>query len=162
MTLSYKEVADILKIIDASDCEEVILELEGVKLVVRRGAGSTSTSETRIPVSSTKPPSNNAPQTNAKTRQTAQPASPAAPENPDEIVVRAPMVGTLYRRPAPDEAPFVEVGSQVKAGDPICLIEVMKLFTTVEASIDGTIASIAVKDAALVEFNQPLLTIKPA
>ena len=72
------------------------------------------------------------------------------------------MVGTLYRRPAPDEAPFVEVGSQVKAGDPICLIEVMKLFTTVEASIDGTIASIAVKDAALVEFNQPLLTIKPA
>jgi len=73
--------------------------------------------------------------------------------------VRAPMVGTFYRRPAPDEPPFVEEGATVRKGDTLCMIEVMKLYTTVEAPIDGTVISVVPEDRKLVEFNQLLFRI---
>ena len=72
------------------------------------------------------------------------------------------MVGTFYRRPSPDEAPFVDVGSQISPGDPLCMIEVMKLYTTITASVGGVVDAILVDDAALVEFDQPLFVIRPA
>ncbi len=70
------------------------------------------------------------------------------------------MVGTFYRCPAPGEAPFVDVGAAVKKGDPLCLIEVMKLYTTIEASADGVIAAVHAEDNTLVEFDQILFAIK--
>ncbi|MCB2101088.1 MAG: acetyl-CoA carboxylase, biotin carboxyl carrier protein, partial [Rhodobacterales bacterium] len=90
--------------------------------------------------------------------------SPGAPgEAPaaDGKTVSAPMVGTFYRRSKPEEPPFVEEGTVVKAGDPLCLIEVMKLYTTIEAPADGRVVSIAAEDAALVEFDQPLIVLEP-
>ncbi|MCP5367050.1 MAG: hypothetical protein H6906_06000 [Hyphomicrobiales bacterium] len=72
------------------------------------------------------------------------------------------MVGTFYRRPSPDEPPYVEEGSVVKAGDPLCLIEVMKLYTTIEAPAAGRVVSVAAADGALVEFDQPLIVLEPA
>ena len=162
MSLSYKEVAEILKIIDASECEEVILELEGARLVVRRGANGTGLPA--APVQSAGP----APAQPAQAAQTpaAAPAKAAQPAVAADIaggtVIRAPMVGTFYRRPAPDQPAFVEVGTKVKAGDALCLIEVMKLYTTIETTTAGTVRQIAVEDGQLVEFNQPLFTIQPA
>ncbi len=162
MSLSYKEVAEILKIIDASECEEVILELEGARLVVRRGANGTGLPA--APVQSAGP----APARPAQAAQTpaAAPAKAAQPAVAADIaggtVIRAPMVGTFYRRPAPDQPAFVEVGTKVKAGDALCLIEVMKLYTTIETTTAGTVRQIAVEDGQLVEFNQPLFTIQPA
>ena len=70
------------------------------------------------------------------------------------------MVGTFYRCPAPGEAPFVDVGAAVKKGDPLCLIEVMKLYTTIEASADGVIAAVHAEDNTLVEFDKILFAIK--
>ncbi|MEK9754991.1 MAG: acetyl-CoA carboxylase biotin carboxyl carrier protein, partial [Rhodospirillaceae bacterium] len=99
----------------------------------------------------------------AATTAAAKPAAPAAAaEAAGGTVVRAPMVGTFYRRPAPDQPPFVKVGSKVKAGDALCLIEVMKLYTTIETTTAGVIEQIAAEDGQLVEFNQPLFTINPA
>ena len=77
----------------------------------------------------------------------------------NSLTVRSPMVGTFYRCPSPDEAPFVEVGTKVVAGDPLCLIEVMKLFTTIESAVDGQLKVILVDDVTLVEFDQPLFVI---
>ena len=77
------------------------------------------------------------------------------------IAVRAPMVGTFYRRPAPDEPPFVEAGQRVTEGQPLCLIEVMKLYSTIAAPADGVIDAIAADDASAVEFDQLLFVIKP-
>jgi biotin carboxyl carrier protein len=71
------------------------------------------------------------------------------------------MVGSFCRRPSPDAPPFVEVGTRVKAGDPLCLIEVMKLYTTISAPIDGVIEAIAAEDASPVEFDQLLFAIAP-
>ena len=161
MALSYKDVAEILKIIDASSCDEVILELEGIKLTVRRGA-SGSEGGAALPVSAPAPAALT-PQTSpapVTPEQVGVPTAIAAVESGD-VIIRAPMVGTFYRAPSPGKPPFVEVGSSISAGDPVCLIEVMKLYTTIESTHTGTIRAVNVNDGDLVEFDQPLFIIDP-
>ena len=72
------------------------------------------------------------------------------------------MVGTFYRAPSPNAAPFVEVGSAVRKGDPLCLIEVMKLFTTIAAEHEGRIVQIGAENTELVEYGRMLFVIEPA
>ncbi len=74
--------------------------------------------------------------------------------------VKSPMVGTVYLRPAPDTPPFVAIGSQVKSGDKILLIEAMKTFNDIVAPRAGTVTAILVEDAQPVEFDQPLVVIE--
>ena len=69
------------------------------------------------------------------------------------------MVGTFYRAPAPDEAPFVSVGDKVRAGQTLCIIEAMKVMNEIEAEVNGTVVEILVENATPVEFNQPLFYI---
>lgn len=75
--------------------------------------------------------------------------------------VRAPCLGTFYSSPKPGSPPFVTVGQKVTADTEVCIVEVMKLFTTVRAGVTGTVREILVKDSELVEFDQPLLLIEP-
>lgn len=177
MALSFKEVAEILKLIDGSDCDEVVLELEGTKLVVRRRgnerdasvrdlaelplpASGPSAKEDNGPVAKEAPANENVPDLQLVTPSEAD-AEPEPAAEEGLVALRAPMVGTFYRRPAPDDPAFVEVGTPVKAGDPLCLIEVMKLYTTIEAPEDGVVERIAVEDGTLVEFNALLFLIRP-
>lgn len=90
----------------------------------------------------------------------AKVAHAAVPEG--AVIVRAPNLGTFYRSPKPGAAPYVEVGSKVAAGDEVCLIEVMKLFTAVRCEIAGTIHSVLVEDGAMVEADQPLFAVVEA
>jgi acetyl-CoA carboxylase biotin carboxyl carrier protein len=147
MTLSYDEISEILKLIDESSCDEFVLETGDIKLVVRRRGASGTNSTTIAP-------------------------SPAAPIEPAPRpiatrseaaanVVPAPMVGTFYRSPSPGAPPFVDVGSKVTKGDPICIIEVMKLFTTIHAEWSGTVTEIGAENASLVEYGQMLFVIVP-
>lgn len=164
MSLSYREVAEILKIIDASDCDEVVLELEGMRLVVRRGSlnGAAphvlpATGTSPVPMAPAATPALAAPQAaSAPVTQIAQNAASSG-----GLEIRAPMVGTFYRRPSPQDPPFIEVGAKVAKGQPLCLIEVMKLFTTIEAQQAGVVEMIGVEDGALVEFDQLLFRIRP-
>src|SRR5688572_24645246 len=75
-------------------------------------------------------------------------------------VVRSPMVGTFYRASAPGAKPLVEVGQPVKEGDPICIIEAMKIMNEIDADKDGTVTKILVENGQAVEFDQPLLVIE--
>lgn len=163
MTLSYKEVAEILTIIDSSECEELVLEMENLRLVVRRGGvhareGGADRQAKAIPAVQ-EAQSSEAPATPPAPRPDAQPARDALQGDVTEI--RAPMVGTFYRRPSPNEPPYVEEGATVKAGETLGLIEVMKLYTAIEATSAGTVNSILAEDSTLVEFNQLLFTIQP-
>lgn len=76
------------------------------------------------------------------------------------ITIKSPMVGTFYRASSPDQPPFVQVGSKVKKGDIICIIEAMKLMNEVEAEQDGEIIEILVENEEMVEFDQPIFRIK--
>ena len=88
------------------------------------------------------------------------PASPAAAEPaPEGHIVKSPMVGTFYRAPSPDAKPFVDVGSAVKAGETICVLEAMKLMNEIEADASGTIKAILVENGQPVEYGQALFII---
>ena len=90
-------------------------------------------------------------------------AAPSATQiSPDWSVVEAPNLGTFYRSPKPGSPPFVEVGQAVTIGTELCLIEVMKLFTSVRAEVAGTIRHVAATDGELVDGGQPLIYIEPA
>jgi len=157
MGLSYDEITEILKIIDSSSCDEVVIETGDIKLVVRRrGVGSA--------------PLAVLPDSSAGAEQIADAAAEAPRLQPSSapavaeghIALRAPMVGTFYCAPAPDAPPFVEIGSDVEKGDPVCIIEVMKLFTTVYAECSGRVVEIGAENATLVEYGQVLFVIDPS
>jgi len=87
----------------------------------------------------------------------AAPAAPAA--GPEGHVVKSPMVGTFYRAPSPDAKPFVDVGSTVKEGETICVLEAMKLMNEIEADASGVIKAILVENGQPVEYGQALFII---
>lgn len=156
MNLRYEEIAELMKIIDSSSCDELIVETGDMKLVVRRnGAAGTSPVIERSSVSSAVPA--------AAAPKPAASAQPARAEvSSGKFEVTAPMVGTFYRAPSPDAPVFVEVGSVVRKGQPLCLIEVMKLFTTINSEFDGRVAQIGAENGELVEYERTLFVIEPA
>lgn len=92
-----------------------------------------------------------------------QPQSAAAPATPTSAAgtpIKSPMVGTFYRAASPTAKAFVEVGSTVKAGDTLCVIEAMKMFNQIEAETSGTITAILVENGQPVEYDQPLFIIE--
>ncbi len=89
------------------------------------------------------------------------PATPApAKEDANLVDIKSPIVGTFYRAPSPDAPSYVEVGSSVKKGQPLCILEAMKLMNTLEAECDGIIEEILVQNGDLVEFDQPIFKIR--
>ena len=89
----------------------------------------------------------------------AAPAAAAA-ELPEAKVIKSPMVGTFYRSASPGAKAFVDVGSTVKAGEPVCIIEAMKIMNEIEADLGGTIARILCENGQAVEFGQPLFVLE--
>jgi acetyl-CoA carboxylase biotin carboxyl carrier protein len=155
VSLRYDEIAEILKIIDSSSCDEVIVETGDVKLIVRRnGAAGAAAAASANPVSAA-PAVIVASQVSETATQIPRVEAAAG-----QIAITAPMVGTFYRAPSPDAPPFVEVGSTVERGQPICLIEVMKLFTTINAEAAGRIVEIGAENGELVEYGRTLFVIE--
>lgn len=92
----------------------------------------------------------------------AAPAAAAEPQEDYGHKVLSPMVGTVYLAPSSGAMPFVQVGSNVKAGDPLCLIEAMKMFNKIEADINGVVSARLVENEQPVEYGQPLFIIEPS
>jgi acetyl-CoA carboxylase biotin carboxyl carrier protein len=92
----------------------------------------------------------------------AAPAAPAAEDDSKYITVKSPIIGTFYRKPAPDKPLFVEVGQSIAEGDVLCIIEAMKLFNEIESEVSGKIVKILVDDSTPVEFDQPLFLVDPS
>lgn len=158
-SLTYRDVAEILAVIEASNCSELVFEFGDSKLVIRRhGSGGVPASDSASVVSGPAAP---APPSHAA-GSPMQPLAVRDSELPDgAVAVRAPMVGTFYCRPSPSEPPFVEEGAKVAEGDSIGLIEVMKLYTTIAAPVTGTIMQVVAQDATLVEHEALLFVIQP-
>lgn len=92
---------------------------------------------------------------------TAPSIAPATePEAVQGYILRAPMVGTFYRSASPGSKPFVEIGQQVNVGDPVCIIEAMKMFNQIDADRAGTVTRILIENGQPVEYDQPLLVIE--
>ena len=100
----------------------------------------------------------------------AAPSAPVAPEvaaaseddNGNYIEVKSPMIGTLYRSPSPEQDAFVKVGSEIKPGDVLCIVEAMKLFNEIESEVSGKIVKVLVEDQSPIEYDQPLFLVDPS
>lgn len=168
MTLTYAEIAEIIKLIDASSCEEITLDLDEIKLSMRRhraGAPAqismapASSRQTSVPdTSQNDDTAPDAAQTMAPTN--AENASVESPSADGILEIRSPMVGTYYQAPSPTSPPFVEIGSVVSADDPLCLIEVMKLYTTISTKAPGRVIEICTENGAMVGANEILFRIE--
>jgi acetyl-CoA carboxylase biotin carboxyl carrier protein len=90
-------------------------------------------------------------------------ATPAVVPVADNLItIKSPMIGTFYRRAAPDKPLMAEEGTEVTPGKVVCIIEAMKLFNEIESEIKGTIVKVLVEDASPVEYDQPLFLVQPA
>lgn len=169
MDISHHDVHQILKIIDETEhLDDVELVIDGLRLHVRRSARSGT-----APAISDREERGQAPIGSAKRAErvpgvqglaeTARPQELSSETKVPQgmIGIRAPMLGSFYRSPGPGEKPFVEVGRKVKADDTVCLIEVMKLFNSIKAGVDGEVMQIIADDSELVEYDQVLMLIKP-
>jgi acetyl-CoA carboxylase biotin carboxyl carrier protein len=107
----------------------------------------------------TQTPSSGARPGTASAAGTPGAAAPAADIQQEGHIVKSPMVGTFYRAPSPEAKPFVEVGQVVKAGEPICIIEAMKLMNEIESDAAGTVKAVLVENGQPVEYGQPLFII---
>lgn len=159
--MDLKEIQNLIKFVAKSGASEVKLEMDDVKITIRTGSDSETTIVQQMPVAAQ-------PVVQAPAPVAAAPAeTPAAPQKPAEddskyITVKSPIIGTFYRKPSPDKPVFVEVGSEVKEGDVLCVIEAMKLFNEIESEVTGKIVKVLVDDSSPVEFDQPLFLVDPS
>ncbi|MGE0501676.1 MAG: acetyl-CoA carboxylase biotin carboxyl carrier protein [Rhizobiaceae bacterium] len=156
--LTKQEVEAIIEIITAAtDVTDFSLKYGMTEIRISRGQAGSAPAVPSADVVAPKPVALAAP-----TVPVAVPAaSPAAASfAADEYVVRAPMVGTFYRSPAPLEPPFVEVGQKIVPNKVLCIIEVMKLMNSIQSERGGSVSRILVEDGQPVEFNQPLIVLK--
>ena len=163
MSLTYDEIAEIIKLIDSSSCDELVVETGDIKLVVRRNGASAGAAAEYVERGSA--PVTVSPAAPRKARAAAPKVAAADAADATaagQIEVAAPMVGTFYRAPNPEARAFVDVGDVVGVGDPLCLIEVMKLFTTINAEVAGRIVQIGAENGELVEYGRTLFVIEPS
>lgn len=164
MSLTHKELVEILSHLEESTCEEFSLQMDGIDLLLRRkveGSGVILPAASSRPRQQPRSSDESAMPTRDQPAE-PQPASPttqAPSDGTGHFDLVAPMNGVFYRRPSPDEPNFVEVGDEVKEGDPLCVIEVMKLFSTLYASCSGCVVAINVEDGTDIEKGQVLITI---
>jgi acetyl-CoA carboxylase biotin carboxyl carrier protein len=158
MDLSHDDVTKILEIIDGAEhLDEVELVFGGFHLHVQRDNGQRGNGAA-VPRALASAPMRPASAPAAGVAPAAAPRT-EAPLGAGEIAVKAPMLGTFYRAPSPGAPAFVEVGQRVRADDTVCLIEVMKLFNSIRAGVDGVVTRVLADDAKLVEYDQALIVV---
>lgn len=160
--MDIKEIQSLIKFVAKSGAREVKIETDDLKITIKTGSSQPDHEPTYI---------QQVPMGQPQMTQAATPEVPGSSEvskvgqTDDEakyITIKSPIIGTFYRKPSPDKDFFVEVGSSIKKGDVLCVIEAMKLFNDIESEVSGKIVKILVEDSSPVEFDQPLFLVDPS
>lgn len=167
--MDFNELRELLTVINQTDIAEFTLKSGDFELVLRKGHSANGDAAPPVETSPTAgvaapvvaPPA--LPSATAPAVVTAPTIPATPPRMADRLVdIISPMVGTFYRSPAPDEAPFVETGERVRLGQTVCIIEAMKLMNEIEAEVAGEIIEILVSNGQPVEYGQVLMRVNPA
>jgi len=150
--VDLKDIKAIIDLMKKNSVSEFELEKQDFKIRLKRGGNGAvaSTSYEETAVLNYIQPAGGA----------ALPLPPATPVIA-ELEIKSPMIGTFYRSPSPEAAPYIEVGAEVNPETVVCIIEAMKLFNEIESEIKGKIVKILVEDASPVEYDQPLFLVEP-
>ncbi|MEB3333583.1 MAG: acetyl-CoA carboxylase biotin carboxyl carrier protein [Cyanobacteriota bacterium] len=157
MQLDHQQLRDLLDLLSKSDIQEFRLEAEDFRLEVRRNLPPVLAGGPSLPAPA---PAAAAPTPSAPTPAPPPPATAAS--RGDLQAITAPMVGTFYRSPAPGEPPFVDLGTRIRAGQTVCILEAMKLMNELESDVGGEVVEILVENGTPVEFGQVLMRIRPS
>jgi acetyl-CoA carboxylase biotin carboxyl carrier protein len=160
--MDLKEIQNLIKFVSNSGVAEVKLETGDVKITIRTTLEGNSPDITYVQQAPMQQAIQAAAPAAAVSTPAAAPVVEAAEDNSKYITIKSPMIGTLYRKPAPDKPMFVEVGSTISKGDVVCVVEAMKLFNEIESEISGKIVKVLVDDSSPVEFDQPLFLVDPS
>ena len=169
--MKLTEIQDLIKFVARAGVTEVEIEQKEFKITIKsempRGRGKKDEPMVQaiqvpagMPQAMMQAPMVAAPA--AAPSATPDASDSDAEETNDYIEVKSPMIGTFYRRPAPDKDLFCEVGDVVKQGDTVCVIEAMKLFNEIESEVSGKIVKVLVEDNSPVEYDQPLFLVDPS
>jgi acetyl-CoA carboxylase biotin carboxyl carrier protein len=160
--MDIKQVQELIKLVSKSSLSELTIEEGDFKITLKQKDDVVAPTYVTAPVMA-------AP---AVAPVAAAPVSSAAPATPvpaaggedtsKYITIKSPMIGTFYRRPAPDKPLYVEVGDDVQPGKVVCIIEAMKLFNEIESEVKGRIVKVLVEDQTPVEYDQPLYLVDPS
>lgn len=146
--LTYEDVLRIVELVKSTQFSEFRLKVGEIEVHLRRSNGAAAAGN-EVPASTEPPAPDSTPDGKAH----------SFPEG--SVLVRAPMVGTFYRSPAPDAPPFVEIGQHVEPDTTVCIIEVMKLMNSIAADARGVVTGVLVENGKHVEYGQVLMVIRP-
>jgi acetyl-CoA carboxylase biotin carboxyl carrier protein len=152
MSLTAKDVAEILRLLEESSFDTLSLEINGMKLSFERGSPLPTQPVRESAASSSLPPPAIPPH---RTKIARPPSEPGLSDVP------SPLLGVFYRAPKPGEPPFVQPGSRVEPDTVVGIIEVMKLMNSVRAGLKGEVVEILAENGALVEYGEILLRVRP-
>ena len=159
-------IQGLIQAIDQSGIDSLEITRAGTRIRVSKtpppAAASAGAMPTQVYTVPQHAPAMAASAAGAAPAQASGGESVAPAKDANAVEITSPMVGTFYRAPSPEAPPYVEVGSQVRKGQTLCILEAMKLMNELEAEIDGTIRAILVENTDPVEFGQPLFLIEPA
>lgn len=153
--MDLKQIHDLIKVVNKSNIGEISIEDKDGKVTIKQ-------KEDKITVSSAPAQMYTAAPASAPLAAPVATATPAVAVADNLITIKSPMIGTFYRRAAPDKPLMAEEGTEVMPGKVVCIIEAMKLFNEIESEIKGTIVKVLVEDASPVEYDQPLFLVQPA
>jgi len=167
--MDFKQIQELIKMINKSNIGELSIEQKDFKVTIKQKEENV-TQVVSAPAH-LQPVAYAAPQ--AAVASSPAPAAtssaPAAeklkaPDTPasNHVTIKSPMIGTFYRKSAPDKPNFVEPGDDIVPGKVVCIIEAMKLFNEIESEISGKLVKVLVEDASPVEYDQPLFLVEPA
>jgi acetyl-CoA carboxylase biotin carboxyl carrier protein len=163
MDLDLEELAAVIELLDKADFSDFRYEKGDLRIAVRRGGPPLDAPAGPQPGTGQAVPQPAA--QSATPQPAARPApAPALPvDGPDDgtVLIRSGMLGVFYRSPKPGDPPFVEVGDKVAADSVVAIVEVMKLMNSVSAGIAGEITAVHAQNGDLVEFDQPLFSVRP-
>ena len=164
--MDIKDIQNLIKFVAKSGAQEVKLEMEDIKITIKTGGSPTNLEPNGLlqnvnPLSISPVPNQSLQAPLSESKDANHKKNDSSSEDDGLITIKSPIIGTFYRKSAPDKPAFVEVGDTIKEGDVLCVIEAMKLFNEIESELAGTIVKILVDDASPVEFDQPLFVIKP-
>ena len=152
--MNYEEIKRLIDDMGEAKIDELSIEFpEGIKISMKKNKAPVMPSKVAESVQYITVPE--------KTEQKVETKQSEKEEEEEEYkIVKSPMVGTFYSKSSPDAKPYVEVGSKVKKGDILCIVEAMKLMNEIESEFDGEIVEVCVKDGEMVDYGKPLFKIK--
>ena len=162
--MDFKQIQELIKLINKSNIGEVSIEEKGFKLTIKQKeeAAQTVIASPQTFPQSFQAPVTQVPQAPAAAPATAPEKSKATDSATDNLItIKSPMIGTFYRSASPGKPAFVEVGDEITTGKVVCIIEAMKLFNEIESEVKGRIVKVLADDASPVEYDQPLFLVEP-